>query len=345
MRFIIFPAALQFTTLALASTSAKRQALPWLNGGSCPDSSLSEVCLGTESWCSAYLHLSGYKSQDECFSARGPRPTGSKLPWQQPREGCMEDNSESCRGTEVFCTGIESQERVAACFVARELGPWIHRQTGCSDLNERCLGTDAWCERSQPYWKNKDECLARRQPAPAAPTQTTQTNGKKQWLQAENCPEVSERCLGSEAWCLSNPSEDLLGKDCLSEREEAPFETGQSNCNEKLERCLGTERWCNDNYKALYESRSDCYETRGIPIRAFEEEIARALEPKAQKLARDSFINVAVDTATRQLLNKASIQSAKRAAQEDGLRILDILEKTVEKVTNEGVDRAFARFD
>ncbi|PHH72047.1 hypothetical protein CDD82_6192 [Ophiocordyceps australis] len=232
----------------------------------------SEDCIGTEAWCSRLYAQQSYTDAETCFYAR-------RIPWHYISlhpPGCRAGNlwHERCQGTEGICMGIQNTEQRAQCFARRRRPPWVPKASrscpaSTAFFDERCLGTDLWCEmqsEAKDGYQSVDKCKALRDGVPVESTPLPRISYLLPNHSACGHSRASEHCLGTEAFCRSFYSQDLI-EACLAGREQPAFSPVYSErCRESVdssEGCIGTEAWCQQHSVAkLWPSQQACNDFR-----------------------------------------------------------------------------------
>ncbi|KAM4056869.1 hypothetical protein HRG_003732 [Hirsutella rhossiliensis] len=283
-----------------------QQSHPWEEGSGCHEK--TEGCLGTFSWCALY-YWATYSSQEACFGDRKPRPTDNKKgPWKFPDVSYFAD-SEISRGTEALCTEIRNPEIRTSCYNAREPAPWrFPFSADCpvtGDLeDERCMGSQAWCEYQKGIYGTLEGCLSIRQRAPK--------HSNLDWKYGEDCAKRSEKCLGTLKAC-SLFERARLKQDCVAARWSPGFILPNSkSCNkegEPNERCSGTFEWCVDHWsKGGYSGEAACFSKHGFDAVRFENSIISLVAPAVQ----EKILDVAQNVTTKALFQALAVDGQSR---------------------------------
>ncbi|KAF4586067.1 hypothetical protein GQ602_005372 [Ophiocordyceps camponoti-floridani] len=272
----------------------------------------SEYCLGTVHWCTAHWPAL-YNSEKSC---REHRSIASFVPesvthlrWELPSQAPPEWNTcptklEACTGTEEFCSQLKDQDRISSCLDARELAPFLDRDSprchaaGVSRAWEVCRGTKAWCHDPDTVMKfyNGSEhlCLKRRDKILGVrryPWEDGGVNGCEEGEKHENC-------LGTERTC--SLATDEVG--CLAEREDPLFRLPDpddcSNARSQLEPCLGTNAWCLGHViQDSNVTEDECFSRRGFKREAMTEEYTTEFKLTVKKLVLEYGEGLAINTA------------------------------------------------
>ncbi|PHH81543.1 hypothetical protein CDD82_515 [Ophiocordyceps australis] len=276
----------------------------WVLGSGC--SKLSEACLGTDSWCVWYHDL--YANQENCFLNHQPRPQG-QAPFKFRNSSFFAD-SEFRNGTEAVCLAIRSNETRTDCFRAREKIPFQvpfapNCPTGSRDtaMDERCLGSVAWCELQKDVYGSIASCLSLRteQPKTKLPWQTKQ---------ASKCHGLDvEACLGTEGFCI-RLNDQVKRRECFELRDTAPLLPATADtCAE--ERCVGTVAWCSDKWNQTgYANASECFGVRDVDPSGFMSAITETTALETEKILVAAALMRANVTMIREALKNETQDSS-----------------------------------
>ncbi|PHH65063.1 hypothetical protein CDD81_3461 [Ophiocordyceps australis] len=235
----------------------------------------SEECIGIEAWCSQLYAQQNYTGAKTCFYAR-------RIPWHYISllsPGCRRGRlwHERCQGTEAICMGTENVEQRAQC-IARSRRPlwaskaWRSCPATTAFYDERCMGTDMWCEVQSTVkviYPSVDDCRGLRDGVPLdsaslprieylLPNHSAERPPFSR-VYSERCGESgasdsSEACIGTEAWCQQHsvakawPSQEAC-KDFAAKTNatRSIWLYPSHDCNSGAESCIGTEAACLNN--------------------------------------------------------------------------------------------------
>ncbi|PFH63379.1 hypothetical protein XA68_12343 [Ophiocordyceps unilateralis] len=279
--------------LLTGRTSSVPAVTPWYQGLDCEKR--QERCLGTNLWCDERWSSEGYESVQKCVEDRKP-----PMQWLFPRGDCPFP-IEACLGTDEVCGRESDLPKRLSCFEQRYKAPWSEpKSEGCltdiRSLDERCRGTQAWCESTDSSWRYesvKDNCLAGLAFGEACLGTdefcTIMSEGSKNetfkclatrsrpWffhphplVCAAERSSKDERCIGTLAHCESEQLRQTYDSvdDCVKARRGAeyslllPWHYKTEGCNSDREDCVGTDMICS---RLELRQKSACVEAREVP--------------------------------------------------------------------------------
>ncbi|KJZ79965.1 hypothetical protein HIM_00679 [Hirsutella minnesotensis 3608] len=274
---------------------------------------LTEDCMGTVGFCQSSRNHGGFKTAEECIGAREPAPATTaapqkKLPFVPEPEVQCRALTEDCMGTVGFCRSSRNHggfKTAEECIAAREPAPATtaapqtpqkklpfvpEPELQCRRLSEDCMGTVGFCQSSPNHggFKTAEECIAAREPAPAA----SAASEEKPPFVADpgpfTCRALTESCLGTVNFCdLRAHGGFASAKECVDSRQPAPApastptptptpapssgsdgklpfvaDPGPVTCRARNETCLGTEKFCDLPEHGGFASTKECVDAR-----------------------------------------------------------------------------------
>ncbi|PFH61610.1 hypothetical protein XA68_16871 [Ophiocordyceps unilateralis] len=322
-----------------------------------------ERCVGTVFWCQKRWSPK-FESEAACRSHRilPYAFNGRKVPWVQTSNSfdLCPVSSEECMGTEEYCGSLLDNERVMQCYEQRELMPFFPRNhpecRGKMFPNrfETCRGTKEWCDDAmilQRFYGGRTEnCLKFREKNTLEEAQLPWQYGSG----SNKCYDGDEECLGTEAFCVQTGK--LHGvKACLEKRKRPPLlEPDSTQCppaekgrdqrrpakKERDERCMGSEAWCLA-WDFIYGNYPDCIAHRGLNLVSYRETIEKMLVPRVSEAVLKGATNVTANGALLQIVvRNGSVADARTTAEADRKLFLDEIEKRLEAMVVNGIDRA-----